>query len=172
MLNRRQFLQTSAGAAALLTLRTSRAYAFCQSPGLAKFPAGWAIPGLGAIPFTVGVPDPLFRGAQLVDLVAGQYTQQLHPNLPKATTLWGYAQASTNNFKHLGPIIVAFRNTPVRLRMKNNLPPTHIIPVDTTIPGANQAQNRMAIHLHGGFVPWISDGGPFDWFAPDGTHGA
>jgi spore coat protein A len=96
----------------------------------------------------------------------------MHPALPKATTLWGYAEASTNNFKHLGPIIVAQRNVPVRLRMKNTLPPTHIIPVDTTIPGANQAQNRMAVHLHGGFVPWISDGGPFDWFAPDGTHGA
>ena len=80
--------------------------------------------------------------------------------------------AAAPNFKHLGPIIVAARNVPVRLRMKNNLPPTHIIPVDTTIPGANQAQNRMAIHLHGGCVPWISDGGPFDWFAPDGTHGA
>ena len=107
----------------------------------------------------------------MVDLVAGQYSQQLHPSLPKATTLWGYAEASTSNFKHLGPIIVAERGTPVRLRMKNNLPPTHIIPVDTTIPGANQAQNRIAVHLHGGFVPWISDGGPFDWFDPAGVAG-
>jgi spore coat protein A len=32
-------------------------------------------------------------------------------------------------------------------------------------------QNRTAIHLHGGYVPWISDGGPFDWWAPNGTHG-
>ena len=43
--------------------------------------------------------------------------------------------------------------------------------MDTTLPGANQAQNRIAIHLHGGLVPWISDGGPFDWWAPGGTHG-
>jgi spore coat protein A, manganese oxidase len=172
MINRRQFLQTSAGAAALLALRTSRAYAFAQSPGLAKFPAGWLAPGLGAIPFTTGVPDPLFNGAKLVDLVASQYTQQLHPALPKPTTLWGYAEAATGNFKHLGPIIVAQRNVPVRLRMRNNLPPTHIIPVDTTIPGALDAQNRMAIHLHGGLVPWISDGGPFDWFTPSGATGA
>ena len=48
---------------------------------------------------------------------------------------------------------------------------SHIIPVDTTLPGANQAQNRIAIHLHGGEVPWISDGGPFDWWTPDGTSG-
>src|SRR5438105_7268350 len=107
MINRRQFLQTTAGAAALSMLRPSRAYAFAQSPGLAKFPLGWAAPGLGAIPFTTGVADPLFPGAKLVDLVAGQYTQQLHPALPKATTLWGYAEAATNNFKHLGPMIVA-----------------------------------------------------------------
>jgi spore coat protein A len=170
-MNRRQFLQTSAGAAALLTLRSSRAYAFAQSPGLAKFPAGWAAPGLGAIPFTTGIADPLFPGAKLVDVIAGQYAQQLHPALPKATALWGYAEAATGNFRHLGPIIVAQRNVPVRLRMKNNLPPTHIIPVDTTIPGANAGQNRMAVHLHGGFVPWISDGGPFDWFDPNGVTG-
>jgi spore coat protein A, manganese oxidase len=27
------------------------------------------------------------------------------------------------------------------------------------------------VHLHGGFVPWISDGGPFDWWAPNGVRG-
>ena len=31
--------------------------------------------------------------------------------------------------------------------------------------------NKVATHLHGGFIPWISDGGPFDWWLPDGTHG-
>jgi spore coat protein A, manganese oxidase len=43
--------------------------------------------------------------------------------------------------------------------------------VDTTIPEANQAKKRTAVYLHGGFVPWISDGGPFDWFDPLGNHG-
>jgi spore coat protein A len=32
--------------------------------------------------------------------------------------------------------------------------------------------NRVAVHMHGGHVPWISDGGPFDWSTPNGTHGA
>jgi spore coat protein A len=27
------------------------------------------------------------------------------------------------------------------------------------------------VHIHGGHVPWISDGGPFDWWTPDGQHG-
>ena len=33
-------------------------------------------------------------------------------------------------------------------------------------------RNRTAVHIHGEpCVPWISDGGPFDWWAPNGTHG-
>src|SRR5678815_3798060 len=26
-------------------------------------------------------------------------------------------------------------------------------------------------HLHGGLTPWLSDGGPFSWFGPDGSYG-
>ena len=32
-------------------------------------------------------------------------------------------------------------------------------------------QNRTAIHLHGGFTPWISDGTPYQWFTPAGETG-
>jgi spore coat protein A len=68
--------------------------------------------------------------------------------------------------------MIATRNTPIRLRATNSLTVTqNIIPVDTTVPGANQQQNRIAIHLHGGEVPWISDGGPFDWWTPTGQSG-
>src|SRR5450759_3166291 len=28
------------------------------------------------------------------------------------------------------------------------------------------AQNRAVVHLHGGHVPWTSDGGPYAWFTP------
>ena len=31
------------------------------------------------------------------------------------------------------------------------------------------AVNRVAPHLHGGLVPWTSDGGPFHWFSPGGA---
>jgi len=37
------------------------------------------------------------------------------------------------------------------------------------LAGTNYAQNRTAIHLHGGFTPWISDGTPHQWFTPTGT---
>jgi spore coat protein A len=102
-----------------------------------------------------------------------QFTDTLHPALGP-TKLWGYhpnVPAFIGSQKHLGGIIVANRGVPLQLTFKNNLPPLGIMPVDTTIPGANQAQNRTAVHLHGGLVPWISDGGPFDWWAPNGTHG-
>ena len=60
----------------------------------------------------------------------------------------------------------------MRIRFTNELPPTHILPVDTSLPGAQtgQAENRTAVHLHGGLVPWTSDGGPFDWWTPGGPN--
>ena len=69
--------------------------------------------------------------------------------------------------------MVATRNTPIRTRVTNTLPPKNIIPVDTTVQGYlnTYGENRIAVHLHGGEVPWISDGGPFDWWQPDGTSG-
>ena len=29
--------------------------------------------------------------------------------------------------------------------------------------------NAVSTHLHGGFTPWVSDGGPMAWFTPNGT---
>lgn len=60
------------------------------------------------------------------------------------------------------------------------------LPVDTTVMGAGMgpldaagaacdpaislcaiyAENRSDIHLHGAFVPWISDGTPHQWITP------
>ena len=50
---------------------------------------------------------------------------------------------------------------------KNKLPRRHVLPIDPTIMGAEGAPNRTCVHLHGGAVPWISDGGPFAWFRPN-----
>jgi spore coat protein A len=96
-----------------------------------------------------------------------QFTDKLHPLLPP-TTLWGYNPVNPGGAptqKHLGGIIVATKGTPIQITFRNNLPPTHIIPVDPTVMGNTPltANNRTAVHLHGGLVPWISDGGPFDW---------
>lgn len=176
-ITRRQFLKASvlAGAAAAapgVLLRPQKAYAFSQSQRLRKFVQ--PLRGLGPAGIPVLTPDQkTYPGVDYYEVALGTFTDQLHPDLPKATQLYGYADANNPNFKHLGGLIVAQQGTPVRMRFVNQLPATHILPVDTTIPGAEtgQAQNRAAVHLHGGHIPWISDGGPFHWFAPDGTTG-
>lgn len=195
-LSRRKFLQISALAVGstmipmpLKWLGTSKAEAFAQSLPLLKSAAapfrGLAFDPnslvLGAIPPSVfyandpsgipvlsGKPDPHLANTTLYDITVEEYQDQLHPGMGP-TTLFGYRDSAgaTGSGKHLGGLIVAARGTASRLRFTNNMPLTHIIPVDKTLPGANIRQDRTATHIHGGFVPWTSDGGPFDWFSPN-----
>jgi spore coat protein A len=132
--------------------------------------------GPGGIP--VAVPDlfpaPLTKAVHYT-LNIGQYQDVLHPAMG-GTTLWGYNPTralGTTSWPqtHLGGIIVARRGVPIQLTFRNNLPSTPILPVDTTLAGASDGPNRTSVHLHGGYVPWVSDGGPFAWFAPDGRKG-
>ena len=63
------------------------------------------------------------------------------------------------------------RGQAARIRFTNLLPNAHPLPVDTVIstdPTTATHQNKTAVHLHGGLIPWISDGGPFDWWTPGG----
>jgi spore coat protein A len=170
-MNRRNFIRTTGtGTIALAFWRPSLTFG-ANSPSLRKFVQ--ALPALGAgIPVATPRFDPVLGSAwDYYELQAGQYQQRLHPDLPNATTLWGYADTLTNRFAHLGPVIVARRGRPARVRLTNNLPGVHILPVDLTLSGAEAGANRAVLHLHGGFTPWTSDGGPQSWFAPDGTHG-
>jgi spore coat protein A len=174
-LSRRNFLRNTAIAGAGLALPLKygiqSAKAATLSPNLRK----WIQPlrGLGpaGIPVVQGMPDPGFPGATLFQITAGEFEDQLHPDLPP-TKLWGYWDTTNPVRRHLGGVLINRKGSPSRVRFTNTLPARHILPVDTTVPGAELAQNRMVAHLHGGFVPWISDGGPFAWYTPDGTHGA
>ena len=179
-LSRRQFLKTSLAAGALLSVGGTgslflprSAHAAAASPKLTK----WIQPmrGLTALGDPNGIPvlssTPLTSfgvNQDYYQVTIGEFTEQLHPQLGP-TRLWGYWDTNTPVKRHLGGVILATRNTPVRIRFTNMLPPSHIIPVDTTLPGANQAQNRTAVHIHGGLVPWLTDGGPFDWWTPAAT---
>ena len=196
-MNRRKFLKImgAAGAMSALPLKfglkglgLSQAWAITNSPGLTKFHPDSRLPTLPILPNPNNAPliqmanasaDPYFKGAQYYQITIGQFQQQLHPELPNPTTLWGYRDTTqaVGSQTHLGGMIVTSQDQPVRIRFTNELPPTHILPVDTSIPGAQtgQAENRTAVHLHGGLVPWTSDGGPFDWWTPGGpdyTQGA
>jgi len=152
--------------------------AFSQSTGLQKFVQPLRGVGPGGIP--VAAPDAFpapVTGVKHYSLRIAQFTDQLHPHLDP-TTLWGYNPAvplggGAQSQRHLGGIFVAQRGVPIQITFTNTLPPKHILPVDTSanFPDAKLHQNATTTHLHGGLVPWISDGGPFSWFTPDGQYG-
>ncbi len=154
------------------------------------------LPGLGAsnannlgnyIP--VGVPNTTtYPGSDYYEIDVVEYTQQLHSEL-NPTKLRGFVQhnvAATNTVSggasnYLGPLIIAKKDRPVRVKMRNLLPTGAagdlFLPVDTTMMGAGKgptnggglySQNRAEFHLHGGINPWISDGTPHQWVTPAG----
>jgi len=185
-ISRRRFMQIAAmaGGATLLPmpvrwLGTRNVYAAANSPQLQKWiqkmrqldilsRAG--IDNANPIPTISSVADPIFAATLMYRVTISEFTDQLHPALGP-TKLWGYSDTATGIRRHLGGVIVTNRGTAARIRFTNALPTPHIIPVDITLPGANQAHNRVATHIHGGLVPWISDGGPFDWWTPTGASG-
>ena len=157
-------------------------------------------PGSG-IPVASSIPDPVFPGARFFQINVNEFFEVLHPDFVDSTKpayipgfvgtkLWGYTDATTDQAfqRHLSGLIVAESGVPVRVRFSNKLytpnpsdpndptigtPLSHPLPVDTTIPmaGAEAIENRVAVHCHGGLVPWTSDGGPFDWWDPIGNSG-
>ena len=171
------------------------------SPPLRKFVD--TLPGLGPTNannlgqyISVATPDTVTHpGSDYYEISVRQYTEQMHSDLPP-TTLRGYVQ--TNNgtdangqntvapapIHYLGPLIIAQKNRPLRIKFTNELPTGAggdlFIPVDTTTMGAgmgplgmdampmNYTQNRATLHLHGGHTPWISDGTPHQWITPAG----
>jgi len=145
------------------------AWPFAQSPTrIRKFIV--PLQGLGPTGIPVATPNTnLFPGEDFYQIHVGEFTQMMHPDLPGPTKFWGYADITNGqapNHRYLGGVIVAQQNRPVRMKVLNQLPPVHPLPVDTTIMGAELEQNRICVHLHGGLVPWTSDGGPFSWFSP------
>ena len=192
MISRRRFLQ--AGAATGVVLAMPRwAYPFSQSVApIKKYVVD--LPGLIAdtdkttrgIP--VLTPDTVRIKGVLTDvytIAAVDFTQDLLGAAwtPHQQRLWGYASVANDNRKYLGGVIIAKRvpsaahpnetGNPVRLIVKNELPGPrqHILPVDPTLidpvvrAETGDRQDRITVHLHGGFVFWHVDGGPFTWFS-------
>ena len=176
---RRRFIQTSAMVGTGLLVGGRRAFGQSLDPikNLTKFVAPLPLPGAG---LALATPDKSHYGqtgaqADFYRIVMGQYRQSFHPDLPPSR-LWGYADATNRlpRWSYLGASIVATRGTPVRVNFVNLLPAVHPLPVDNTLPGAETGQkvNRAVAHLHGGFIVWPSDGGPFHWSTPLGQHGS
>jgi len=147
---------------------SARAYGFAQSPILTKF-----VDVLPSIPIAVQAPVNPYPGSDYYEIGIQEFFQKMHTEMP-ATKLRGYVDLSASpvNPVSLGPIILAHKGTPVRIKFINTLPAGNFfLPLDTSLMGGNLPQNAVAVHLHGGFTPWISDGTPFQWFTPDGQTG-
>jgi spore coat protein A len=150
---------------------------FYQSNSLRKFiqPLRGVYP-LDPNGIPVAIPDGTtgVGGALHYKIDVEQYSDTLHPYLGQ-TTLRGYKPQNTLGGtvaqRHLGGIIIAQKGVPIQITFTNKLSGSHPIPIDQSIMGADLGQNRIDTHLHGGFVPWISDGGPHAWFDPDGNYG-
>ena len=176
-----------AGAALYGAFSRRHAWAFAQSPtNIRKFVT--TLPGLGPSGANnIGQYLPLatknsqtFAGllTDVYSLGVRDFDEGMHPDLPATTHFWGYYDLATRDQKYLAGVIVAKRGTPVLLNVSNQLPNKALIPIDPTMmAGPNGLMvgdlplNRIAVHLHGGFTPWFSDGTPFQWFDRAGRTG-
>ena len=185
--SRRKFIKTvaAAGAATMIPFRRAWARALQSSNWpVTKYRTTLRGVGPGGIP--VALPDRVTPNLTHYSLKVTEFTDRLHPALDP-TTLWGFSPSNALGeagypTRHLGGIIVAQRGMPTQLTVTNTLPPVHPLPVDVSVPligGFPEAagryggsgHNAVSTHLHGGFVPWPSDGGPMAWFTPDGHMG-
>ena len=149
-----------------------------------------SLPGLGAanannlgqyIPLAIA-DTTTYPGSDYYQIGLVEYFQKMNSDLP-TTQLRGYrdlAAGADGNAHYLGPLILAQRDRPVRIKFSNQLAPnsSFFLPVDTSVMGAgpgplgagvgNYSPNRATLHLHGGNTPWISDGTPHQWTVPAG----
>ncbi|CAG0974038.1 partial Spore coat protein A, partial [Anaerolineae bacterium] len=141
----------------------------------------------------VAVPDACTYSGVAADcyvIELREYTEKMHSDL-LPTKMRGYVQIKNGvdaaPIHYLGPTIVAQKDRAVRITFRNKLPTgaggNLFLPVDTTVMGAGEGpldvpgmpgmkesykQNRATLHLHGGLVPWISDGTSQQWTTPAG----
>ena len=186
---------------------------FAYSPPLRKFVD--SLPGLGAannlgqqIPIAVPSAPPagVPTDGDYYEIALVEYREQMHSDLPPVVGTWpnqtggtklrGYVQENNGVMigtpHYLGPLILATKGKPVRIKFTNRLPigtgGNLFLPVDTTIMGAGMGplfpdgtpcdpntqacalytQNRATLHLHGGLPGWISDGTAHQWITPAG----
>lgn len=193
---------TGTGAMAMASLNATQ-----LTGGIRKFVD--SLPGVGAsnastldghyIP--LAVPDTTsYPGSDYYEIELREYEHRFHSDLP-ATKLRGYVQVKdgvdVTPISYFGPIIVAIKDRPVRVKFTNKLPVGAggdlFLPVDKTVMGAGAGplagmnmgrddltcemspfdcytENRTSIHLHGNNSAWISDGTPHQWVTPAGEQ--
>jgi spore coat protein A, manganese oxidase len=156
-ISRKQFFGIGAGAAAGAALPGVLLRA---APGVAEE----EVRRFARVPrFRVPLPIPAKAtpvAPNTYHITQRQTQQQLHPRLGE-TTVWGYDDGTLGPL-YPGPTIEVDKGTPTTVSYENQLPTTHLLPVDTSIIPHHDPTVRTITHLHGGFVSAADDGNPYE----------
>ena len=159
MFTRRELLKAGAIGGASLVVPWKGLVPSALAQSTAAVTAGSLVPYVDRLPLpSVLQPTSFDKGIAQYRVAMTQFRQRLHKQLP-ATTLWGYAGGVP------GPTIETRSGQPIQVRWVNNLPSTHLLPIDPTLHGAmDNPDVRTVVHLHGAKVLPTSDGRPEAWF--------
>lgn len=121
--------------------------------------------------FQNAVPSPtkINVGAATTTMQMGQTSQWLGLMSPKnngqlKTNVWGYGK-NPGSVSFPGPTLVANSGSVANVEWLNNLPTTHLLPVDLTYHKANPTKGiPSVVHLHGGHSEAASDGESDAWY--------
>ena len=96
----------------------------------------------------MAVPDKTsYPGADYYEIELGEYSEKMHtrPAAYQAARLPPDEHAAGQPFHYLGPLIIAQKGRPVRVKFTNNLPTgaagNLFLPVDATVMGAGPGSN-------------------------------
>jgi spore coat protein A len=106
-------------------------------------------------------PNGNSKNAASYKVTMSEFQQQVLPAGFPATTVWGYEGSFP------GPTIEARKDKPVAVKWINELPLSHLFPVDTTLHGTmdGEPEVKTVVHLHGAHTKPQFDGYPEDWYA-------
>ena len=159
MSTRRQFLKASAITVGGFIVPWKQGMANTDSPPLDpdtidKFVDPLPIPAILK-------PTGNSKNAASYKVTMSEFQQQVLPVGMPATTVWGYEGSFP------GPTIEARRDKPVAVKWINELPLSHLFPVDKTLHGTmdGEPEVKTVVHLHGAHTKPQSDGYPEDWYA-------
>ena len=90
-----------------------------------------------------------------------QIESKVHRDV-RPTRLWGFGSSSP------GPTLETKSGAGMLVEWANDLPGTHMLPIDHSLHGADRdkPEVRSVVHLHGAKVPAESDGYPENWYVP------
>jgi spore coat protein A len=178
MIDRRKFLEAGAavGVGAMMPVKVARAAETMSRASGANGAGSAAAPGVSpplakfvdVLPLPIGPaftyqPNAMVGGVPYYEIPVTAFTQKLHRDLPP-TYLWGYGGTFPSR------TIEATVGKPIRVRFRNDLKNKDVHPVASGIDRVNVdgvdgfPDQRISTHLHGGHVPWTSDGGPKGWY--------